>query len=330
MPNPTGGSSAPFVPSTPSTPSAALDLSILYRGTLSSCNYDCPYCPFAKHWESPAELKADREGLRRFCDWAAARHRDRLAIFFTPWGEALVRGWYRQAVVALSQMAHVTKVAVQTNLSCKLDWLREANVAKVGLWCTYHPGQTTLTDFAGQCRQLDQLGAPYSVGCVGLREHWAEIEQLRQALPGSTYVWVNAYKSDPDHYDEPLRQALEAVDPLFPLNNTRHASLGRACRTGHTVITVDSRGDVRRCHFVDQVIGNIHDPAFEQALRPRPCPNVSCGCHIGYVHLEHLQLEQVFGSGLLERIPASVARGQSQAASPERPRRLTEMADEQT
>src|SRR5690606_24541191 len=72
-----------------------LDLTILYRGTLSSCNYDCPYCPFAKHWESPAELAADRRGLARFVDWVSARTDDRLALFFTPWGEALVRQWYR-------------------------------------------------------------------------------------------------------------------------------------------------------------------------------------------------------------------------------------------
>ena len=115
-----------------------LDLTILYRGTLSSCNYNCPYCPFAKHWESPAELAADRRGLARFVEWVGQRD-DRLALFFTPWGEALVRQWYRAAVVQLSRLPQVTKVAVQTNLSCSLDWLREADVAKLhaaGLWAT--------------------------------------------------------------------------------------------------------------------------------------------------------------------------------------------------
>jgi biotin synthase-like enzyme len=36
-------------------------LSVLYRGPLSSCNYDCHYCPFAKHHETSAELRRDRE-----------------------------------------------------------------------------------------------------------------------------------------------------------------------------------------------------------------------------------------------------------------------------
>ena len=39
-----------------------MNLSILYRGPLASCNYDCPYCPFAKRRDDPAALRADRVG----------------------------------------------------------------------------------------------------------------------------------------------------------------------------------------------------------------------------------------------------------------------------
>ena len=280
-----------------------LNLSILYRGTLSSCNYDCPYCPFAKHWESPEQLRSDRGGLARFCDWVASRTNDQIAVFFTPWGEALVRHWYRNAIVELSRLSHVSKVAVQTNLSCTLDWLRRANAEKLGLWCTYHPGQTTRASFLRQCRQLDLLGVRYSVGCVGLRQHLFEIETLRRELPDKTYLWINAYKSQSQYYDQPLLEAFERIDALFPINNTRHRSRGLACRTGQGAITVDSRGDVRRCHFVHEIIGNIYDDKVEELLVPRLCPNNSCGCHIGYVHLEHLQLDGVFGDGILERIP---------------------------
>lgn len=284
-----------------------LDLTILYRGTLSSCNYDCPYCPFAKHWESPAELAADRRGLARFIDWVTGRPGDRLALFFTPWGEALVRHWYRAAVVQLSRLAHVTKVAVQTNLSCSLDWLREADVTKLGLWCTYHPGEVSLDSFVRQCRRLEELGVPHSVGCVGLHEHLGDIERLREALPSDTYLWINAAKSDPRQLDEGLLVKFAQIDPHFHTNTLRHPSRGLPCRTGERVITVDSQGDIRRCHFVDEVIGNLYDPDFERALRPRVCPNDTCGCHIGYVHLEPLALDEVYGDGILERIP-QVAR----------------------
>ena len=56
----------------------ALDLSILYRGPLSSCNYGCAYCPFAKHAETAAELDADRRALERFTDWVSRRGDDRI------------------------------------------------------------------------------------------------------------------------------------------------------------------------------------------------------------------------------------------------------------
>ena len=39
-------------------------LSILYRGPLSSCNYGCEYCPFAKREESRAELEARGLAIR--------------------------------------------------------------------------------------------------------------------------------------------------------------------------------------------------------------------------------------------------------------------------
>ena len=38
-------------------------------------------------------------------------------------------------------------------------------------------------------------------------------------------------------------------------------------------------------------------------LLPRPC---TCGCHIGYVHLDYLELHKVFGAGL-ERIPTDLS-----------------------
>ena len=50
-----------------------MSLSILYRGPLSSCNYACGYCPFAKRRETAAELARDRTALERFVAWVAAR-----------------------------------------------------------------------------------------------------------------------------------------------------------------------------------------------------------------------------------------------------------------
>lgn len=282
-----------------------LNLSILYRGPLSSCNYGCDYCPFAKRHETAAELAVDRQALARFVAWAAARGPDdRIAILFTPWGEALTRRWYREALVELSRMPHVERVAIQTNLAAPMDWVDRADARPLAFWATYHPGEVDRATFLGRCRELDRRRIRYSVGVVGLKEHQAEVLALRRELSPDVYLWINAYKRNPDYYDQADLELFERIDPLFPANNRRHPSLGRPCRTGRSVVSVDGEGTMRRCHFIREPIGNLYDPDFESTLIERPCTNATCSCHIGHVHLDDLQLGPVFGPGILERIPA--------------------------
>lgn len=280
-----------------------MNLSILYRGPLSSCNYACGYCPFAKRTETADELAHDRACLDRFTAWVACRTADRIGVLFTPWGEALVRRWYQDALARLTNLPNVGKAAIQTNLTCKLDWVDGCDRSKLALWCTYHPGEVTRDRFLAKCRELIDRGVRFSVGVVGLREHRGEIEALRRELPADVYLWINAYKREPDYYAPDLLAAFEAIDPLFPVNNQYHASLGESCRAGSTVISVDGDGTIRRCHFIKRPVGNIYEPGFEAHLIDRPCTNDACGCHIGYVHLDRLKLYDVFGDGVLERIP---------------------------
>lgn len=283
----------------------ALNLSILYRGPLSSCNYACGYCPFAKRHETAVELARDGDALARFVGWIEARPpRDRIGVLFTPWGEALVRRWYRDALTRLSHLEQVARVAAQTNLSCDLDWVHDCDRTRLALWATFHPSETCRQAFVAKCLELDRRGVRFSVGVVGLRKHFADIQALRQELPPHIYLWVNAYKDRADHYRPGDAEWLTAIDPLFPVNNRRHPSLGRSCRAGHSVISVDGDGTVRRCHFIAAPLGNLYDPNFEQTLVERTCTNATCGCHIGYVHMHDLGLYDVFGDGVLERIPA--------------------------
>ncbi|MFD5315262.1 STM4011 family radical SAM protein [Streptomyces sp. NPDC127098] len=280
-----------------------MDLTILYRGPLASCDYDCPYCPFAKRRDTPAQLRADRAALDRFTDWARADREDRLSLLFTPWGEGLVRSWYRAALVDLSHQAHVDRVAIQTNLSCRVDWLADADLDTVALWCTYHPGQTPAERFLAKTRRLAELGVRFSVGVVGLPEHLPHAGRLRAELPEHVYLWVNA--AEGHRYTDQEAARWTALDPLFPYSRHPHRSAGRPCRTGSTVVSVDGDGTVRRCHFVRDELGNLYDGSFRAALAPRPCPLAVCDCHIGYVHLETLPLYDVFAGGVLERIPAA-------------------------
>src|SRR5258708_26606192 len=84
---------------------------VLYRGPLSSCNYGCDYCPFAKRAETRAELERDRQALQSFVDWITAQNQRRFGILFTPWGEALIRRSYQQALAALTHLSHVDRAA---------------------------------------------------------------------------------------------------------------------------------------------------------------------------------------------------------------------------
>jgi hypothetical protein len=43
-------------------------LTVLYRGPLSSCNYGCEYCPFAKRHETKEQHAHDGDALRQAID----------------------------------------------------------------------------------------------------------------------------------------------------------------------------------------------------------------------------------------------------------------------
>lgn len=281
-----------------------MDLTVLYRGPLSSCDYDCPYCPFAKRRDSREQLRTDRAALERFAGWAAAQGGDRLSVLFTPWGEGLVRSWYRRTLTELSHLPHIRRVAIQTNLSCRTDWLTEASTETLALWCTYHPGQTPYDRFIGKCLDLVGREIRFSVGIVGLSEHLEEARRLRADLPGHIYLWVNAPEGH--ELSDAEADAWTELDPLFPFSRHPHRSAGLPCRTGESVVSVDGEGTVRRCHFVRAELGNLYDGSYRKALRPRSCPLAVCDCHIGYVHMETLPLYDVFAGGVLERIPAPV------------------------
>jgi MoaA/NifB/PqqE/SkfB family radical SAM enzyme len=277
-------------------------LTVLYRGPLAGCNYGCGYCPFAGHGAGAAELEEDHRGVRRLVDWAS-RRTEPLSVFFTPRGEALIHPGYAAAIVELSNLPHLRRVAIQTNLSSALDWLDRADTSRVGIWATYHPEHVARDRFLRRCAELERRGVSFSVGAVGLPALIDEIEALRVALPAQIYLWINAAKRDPSCKDEAFVRRLTAIDPLFPLNLRPQRSRGLPCRAGQSVIAVDGAGQVRRCHFLSEVIGSLDDVELAHRLSPAPVPCTAdeCRCHIGYVHLVPLGLDRVFGDGILER-----------------------------
>ncbi|ACU70099.1 Radical SAM domain protein [Catenulispora acidiphila DSM 44928] len=284
-----------------------MELSILYRGPLASCDYDCGYCPFAKRRDSPETLRADRAALERFVAWVIAQSEDQINVLFTPWGEGLTRSWYQRALVELSRLDHVGEVAIQTNLSSRTAWTAGADLDSLALWCTYHPDQVSYERFLGRCHELRDSGVRFSTGIVGLPEHLDAARRLRADLPDDVYLWVNA--AEGHTYTDEEAEPWAEIDPLFPVSRFPHASQGHACRAGESVISVDGDGEVYRCHFVSRTepterLGNLYDGSYRQALRARLCPLTQCDCHIGYVHMPELGLYDTFAGGVLARIPA--------------------------
>lgn len=286
-------------------------LSLLYRGTLASCNYACGYCPFAKKRDSRAALARDGREVVRFTQWVARQVRP-VSVLFTPWGEALVRRHYRTAMQALAAMPHVRQVALQTNLSGPLSWLDDmAGREKVGLWCTYHPDQSTLARFLARCARLDAMGVRYSVGVVALQEHLDAIRALRAALPAHVYLWLNAYdRRGPGYYAPGELVELDAIDPWFALSRRPFPSRGKPCLAGEASLSVDGDGELARCHFVPERLGNLYVDELEDMLQERPCPRYKCDCYIGYAQRKDLPFQTVFGEGVLARIAPASASGE--------------------
>ncbi|MBC1241928.1 STM4011 family radical SAM protein [Nostoc sp. 2RC] len=280
-----------------------MHLTILYRGSLISCNYGCEYCPFAKRQQTAAELAIDKQSLEKFVNWISQHPQHQFSILFTPWGEALIHSWYQQALVKLTHLPNVNKAAIQTNLSCQLDWVEECNQDKLALWATFHSEWVSRDRFLSKCLQLNHQNVKFSVGVVGFPKFKSEIAALRQELPNQIYLWINAVKAELPNLSPADREFFQSIDPLYELNTHHYPSLGHSCRAGKSVFSVDGDGTIRRCHFIKSPIGNIYNSDWETALSDQPCTNQTCHCHIGYIHLDYLNLNQVFGSGILERIP---------------------------
>lgn len=275
-------------------------LSILYRGSLLSCNYDCGYCPFAKAQDSRESLANDAAELDRFVQWVSQQTRP-IRILFTPWGEALIRRYYQDAIAELGTMRHVERIAIQTNLSLSTSAIERCQSDKLALWCTYHPSQISRQQFIEKCAFLAEQEVRFSVGMVGNRDEIDEIAAMRQALPAEIYLWVNANRDEQADYRPQELEQLQQIDALFEHNLHQYPSHGKTCNTGSQVISVDGSGNVQRCHFVKEPLGNLYDGSFTPSYET--CPKQSCDCHIGYIHMPHLQLDAIYGDGLLERIP---------------------------
>jgi hypothetical protein len=276
-------------------------LGLLWRGPLKSCNYACPTCPFAKRHPTPKALARDRRALSAFVGFVATARAWSLEILLVPYGEALVWPWYQEALVRLSHLPHVRRVAIQTNGSAPADFIAHANRERLALCIAWHPTEIPRPAFVDQVRSLHAAGVRLSVGAVAIPAHLDEVEALRHELPAALPMWLNAEKPPRRHHAAVMAR-FAAIDPFFPLDARPPPSRGRPCATGESALFVDGAGTIRRCPLVAASLGNLYTDELSALLTARPCPRARCDCYIGYAHRPELGLREVFGEDLLCRI----------------------------
>jgi organic radical activating enzyme len=280
-----------------------VNLRIFYLGTLRGCNYHCSYCPFADLQNDADQVGEDYANLVAFCSWVEQQRSDKMEILFTPRGDALIWPHYQKALPPLTHQPHIQQLVVQTNLSGPLEWLSQCDTQTMALWCTYHPEETSQVSFLDKLEQLERMQIPFSVGMVGKREAFKQIEQLRKSLPQRHYLWINAFKDIPDYYSDGDIARLTAIDPLFPDNLKDHLSYGMTCRSGDNAFTIDGDGTAYRCHLIKRPLGNIYQQPLSTMTSKRPCDRDRCDCYIGNINLIDLDMERRYGDRILARIP---------------------------
>jgi MoaA/NifB/PqqE/SkfB family radical SAM enzyme len=290
-----------------------MTLLVLFRSRLEWCNYTCHYCPWnAIHNRVEAQaFREDAARVHRVIDRVAELPRP-VEFFITPKAEYLVLPHWREAVGRLLALPQVRRVTVQTNLSFDLaEFLDRVEPSKLALWTTYHPTEVDeggLAELEVKWRLLQERGVPFSVGIVGTRENLPHAERLRQRLDPRVYLWVNAYKREGDYYTPLEIGRVRSLDPHFDLNNQHYPSFGQPCLAGFRAVYLDDEGDLRRCFFVGDVIGNLFHGGWQTLDGPLGCPKATCHCYVGHMHVVELDFRAVYGEYLSARIPLAYHR----------------------
>ncbi len=283
---------------------------LYYRGVLTSCNYTCGYCPFAKHAPSPAEVLRDQHALVAFTDAVARLPLDeRLLILLTPYGEGLIHPHYAVAMARLSNLPQVEAVSVQTNLSIEAETLLErlktagAQFHKIKLWATYHP---TMTDVITFSQKVNALSKHVDL-CAGMvaaptPEALCEARALRDKLHPSVYLWLNALAKHKRRYTSAQIEALCAIDPFFDyeFNKLRPSP---ECRAGKTAFFIEADGEIKPCHMVKKNLGHFLKDGLDALVATPTCRRPICDCYLAYNNVPDPRLEQFFGRTLPFRLP---------------------------
>lgn len=311
---------------------------VYYRGSIKSCNYSCGYCPFSKREMTREQRQKDMEELFRFTAYLEAKKVKNCAVQIVPYGEVLIYAHYWEALARLSRQEGIEAVGCQTNLSFPMDdtkdWLRYyrssgGDVAKLRLWCTFHPSMTTLETFLSQCRKLSGYKVSYCVGAVGAPGNTGLLQELKASLPKGVYLWINRMDGLKRSYTKEEKKAFQEIDAYFPLElKHKKADIGK-CRKS---LFVEADGKVSFCNIgrngilpgnadgtpsqetggKERALANFYDMDLD-FLRLKKgsytCKRKECSCYLSYCNRNDLEELLPFQPYPAFRIPAGEGAG---------------------
>ena len=287
---------------------------IIYRGSIKSCNYHCSYCPFSKHPASVREQERDREQWFSFVRRIAEQgERQKIgAILVAPYGEALIHPWYWEGLAALSALPWMDAVGAQTNLSFLIEEALERFAAaggvgeKLRLWATFHPEMTDAAGFAARCGTLVKRGIAVCAGAVGVPGGSGTagvLRELRRLLPEECYFWINRMDGMARAYTEEETRLFSELDPYFYRELLCHPADPSEC-AGRLMAEGDGR--LRTCNISPvQAVRwrTAHAGKGEPLSLPPVCTRRRCSCYLAYGGRDNLVSQLLFGPYPVFRSP---------------------------
>ncbi|NBI85873.1 hypothetical protein D3Z47_06475 [Lachnospiraceae bacterium] len=281
---------------------------IVYRGSLKSCNYHCSYCPFSKHRISAAELKKDRAQWFSFIQSFKEHSKSQniRALLVAPYGEALIHPWYWEGLALVSACQNTDAIGAQTNLSFPLtpslsQFTNHGGILKkLRLWATFHPQMATAKTFASKCTALTNAGVSLCAGAVGVPDHIGVLQTLREKLPKEIYLWINKMDGLKRPYTKEEQDAFLQIDPYFlrelaPVPADMSECCGR--------LFVEGDGKLHTCNISPALHTGQKKPVIPSPFPPPQCSRRLCSCYLAYGGRSSFLNQILFGPYPLFRIP---------------------------
>lgn len=285
-------------------------LRIWYVSGQRLCNFDCSYCVSTGTWSKSRKYDwqdpGDLERFRTIVRWIGTRPQH-VSVRLGSLGEPFASRDFLAEAGWLTRQSTVRYVELVSNGSLlerrlpRLD--KDANLAKLSLWLTYHDGQIPLDRFIRNARfAQEEFGCFVVVNALLFPDNTQTVERVGEAAraaglrfnldlgydphaPSEEFDYDAAgpdravpVLKDPDVLNEVRRLGGETDLVRTALTALRNPS-GRPCSAGYDNIFIGIDGEVYPCsryHVLEQNrLGNILEPGFRLDLRAEEW----AGCH---------------------------------------------------